>query len=68
MCGTMTAFRLPDGVNATVLRRGLWEQFRVEAAVIERPNQLMMRVSTHFYNTEAEIERLVEALGELLPG
>lgn len=66
MCGAMTAFHLPDSVKAAVLRRGLWERFRVEASVIERPNRLMLRVSTHFYNTEAEIDRLAEALEKLL--
>jgi isopenicillin-N epimerase len=66
--GGMTAFRLPDRTNATELRRGLWERFRVEASVIERPDQLLIRVSTHFYNTEAEVERLAEALGELVGG
>jgi selenocysteine lyase/cysteine desulfurase len=34
--------------------------------VIERSNLLLIRVSTHFYNTEAEIDLLVEALGELV--
>jgi isopenicillin-N epimerase len=66
--GGMTAFRLPDQTNATELRRGLWERFRVEASVIERLDQLLIRVSTHFYNTEAEVERLAEALGELVGG
>jgi isopenicillin-N epimerase len=66
LCGGMTAFRLPDGTNATELQRGLWERFRVEASVIERSNLLLIRVSTHFYNTEAEIDLLVEALGELV--
>jgi isopenicillin-N epimerase len=66
--GAMTAFRLPDDTNAEGLRHGLWERFRVEAPVIERPDRLLIRVSTHFYNTETEVERLAEALGELLRG
>lgn len=68
LCGAMTAFRLPDGTNAAELRRGLWERFRVDASLIERPDGLMIRVSTHFYNTEAEVERLAEALEELVRG
>jgi isopenicillin-N epimerase len=60
--GFLTAFRLPPKVAAPHLRRVLWEQFRVEAPVIERPNGLLIRVSTHFYNTEEEIDRLGEAL------
>lgn len=58
LCGAMMAFRLPDGTNAA----RLWERFRVEAPVIERPDCVMIRTSTHFYNTEAEVERLAEAL------
>jgi isopenicillin-N epimerase len=66
MCGAMTAFRLPENVNTAVLRSRLWEQFQVEASVIDRDGQRTIRVSTHFFNTHAEIDLLVEALGELL--
>ena len=66
LCGAMTAFQLPKGTSAVELRRGLWERFRVEAPVVERPDRLMIRVSTHFFNTEEEIERLAEAIGELV--
>ena len=48
------------------LRRGLWERFRVEVPVVERPDRLMIRVSTHFFNTEEEVECLAEAIGELI--
>ncbi len=66
MHGAMTAFRLPAGVDAQELRRRLWEEHRIEAPIIERPDGLLIRVSTHFYNTEAEIDRLAEALPKLL--
>lgn len=65
--GYMTAFRLPAGLDAAALRRGLWERFRIEAPVIERPEGLLLRISTHFYNTEEEIDRLALALPQLLP-
>jgi isopenicillin-N epimerase len=45
--GSMTAFRLPAGTDAAALRRGLWERFRIEAPVIERPEKLPMRPSGH---------------------
>jgi isopenicillin-N epimerase len=64
--GAMTAFRLPAGSDAARLRRGLWEQYRIEAPVVERPDGLLLRVSTHFYNTEEEVDRLAEALAALL--
>jgi isopenicillin-N epimerase len=64
--GALMAFRLPDGVRAEELRSGLWEQFRIEAPVVERPDRLLVRASTHFYNTEEEVDRLAEALAVLL--
>jgi isopenicillin-N epimerase len=60
--GAMTAFWLPEGTDAVSLRRRLWEKHRIEIPIIERPEGLLIRVSTHFYNTEEEIDRLVEAL------
>jgi isopenicillin-N epimerase len=62
LCGYMTAFRLPATADAPSLRRELWETHRIEAPVIERPDGLLIRASTHFYNTEEEIERLATAL------
>jgi isopenicillin-N epimerase len=62
--GAMTAFELPAGTSAPVLRRELWAQ-RVEIPVIERPERLLLRVSHHFYTTEAEIDRLAEVLTEI---
>jgi isopenicillin-N epimerase len=58
----MTAFWLPRGTDATLLRRRLWEDHRIEAPIIERPDGLLIRVSTHFYNTIDEINRLGKAL------
>ncbi len=60
--GAMTAFELPAGVDPAALRKHLWEKHRVEAPVIERPERLLIRASTHFYNMEEEIERLEIAL------
>lgn len=65
--GSLTAFRLPAGVDAAVLRRRLWEEHRIEIPVIERPDGYLIRVSTHFYNTEWEIDRLTTALEKLVP-
>lgn len=64
--GALTAFRLPEGTDPAALRRGLWERHRIEAPVIERPEGLLIRVSTHFYNTEEEVDRLAAALPILL--
>jgi isopenicillin-N epimerase len=63
--GFMTAFRLPPHAQAPSLRDGLW-QHRIEVPIVERPDGLLIRVSTHFYNTEEEIDRLAEVLPGLL--
>jgi isopenicillin-N epimerase len=63
--GSMTAFELPPGVSAPKLRKELWDR-RIEIPVIERPDRLLLRVSHHFYTTEAEIDRLAEVLPAVL--
>lgn len=63
-CGAMTAFNLPPGASAPKLRKELWAR-RVEIPVIERPDRLLLRVSHHFYTTEAEIDRLAEVLRQI---
>jgi isopenicillin-N epimerase len=64
--GSMTAFRLPPNTDPARLRQGLWDQHQIEAPVIERPEGALIRVSTHFYNTEEEINHLANVLPELL--
>jgi isopenicillin-N epimerase len=54
LCGAMTAFGPPEGADPAALRRGLWEGWRVEAPTVERPDRLLVRASTHFYNTEGQ--------------
>jgi isopenicillin-N epimerase len=60
--GFMTAFRLPDGTDPVPLRRRLWGEHRLEVPIVERPEGALIRISTHFYNTEEEILRLAQAL------
>jgi isopenicillin-N epimerase len=64
LSGAMTAFELPRGTSAPTLRKELWAR-RVEIPVIERPDRLLLRVSHHFYTTEAEIDRLAAVLREI---
>ncbi len=64
--GYLTAFRLPAAVDAVVWRRELWERYRIEVPLVERPEGLLLRVSTHFYNTREEINRLADAVEWLL--
>lgn len=66
MSGPMTAFALPDGTDRSRLQRQLWDQFRLEVGVVEQGDQAMIRVSTHFFNTEANIDQLADALEDVL--
>lgn len=56
--GFLTAFRLPTHVVAQTWRTALWERYRIEAPIVERPEGLLLRVSTHFYNSAEEIDCL----------
>jgi isopenicillin-N epimerase len=47
------------------LRKRLWER-RIEVPIVERPEGLLLRTSTHFYNTEEEVDRLADLLPNLL--
>lgn len=64
--GPLTAFRIPGKHDPVHLRKRLWERHRIEAPIVERPEYLMIRTSTHFYNTEAEVDRLAEAVPDVL--
>ncbi|MGW6903540.1 aminotransferase class V-fold PLP-dependent enzyme [Streptomyces sp. NPDC054940] len=68
LSGGMVAFRLPATTSADELRRGLWERFRIEAAVGDEPDGPLLRISANFYTTEAEIDYLADALKELMAG
>jgi isopenicillin-N epimerase len=59
--GFLTAYRLPAHAQAPLWRKILWEHFRIEAPIVERPEGLLLRISTHFYNTEEEIDRIGHA-------
>jgi isopenicillin-N epimerase len=67
MYGSMTAFEVAGKgpARAAALRQAIWNH-RIEVPVIERPDRLLLRVSTHFYNTTEEIDRLAEVLPAVL--
>lgn len=66
LSGPMVAFRMPSGWTADELRTRLWEH-RIEINPIERPGGLLLlRVSTHWYNTTEEVDRLAEVLPTVL--
>ena len=64
--GALTAFQLPIAgpENAVKLRRAIWKH-RIEIPIVERPDRLLIRFSTHFYNTEDEIDQMMAVLKEV---
>ena len=64
--GALTAFRIPETkLSWSEIRQRFWQR-GIEIPIVERPGYLLLRVSTHFYNTTAEIDRLAEVLPEAL--
>ena len=63
--GSMAHVPLPEG-DARGLQRQLWERYGIEVPIIEWGGRRFVRVSCHIYNTQAQINQLVDALGELL--
>jgi len=64
LTGSISAFLL-HGFGDMNLREALFERYQITAAVSPRGTPHRARVSTHIYNTFAEIDRFVEALEEL---
>ena len=49
------------------LQRDLYERYRIEIPVMTWHGRRHIRVSCHLYNSQADVDRLVDALRELLP-
>ena len=62
----MFAARLPDGVDEKELKRKLYEEYRIEVPLFRWNGQPFIRVSVQGYNSQADVDALVEALGDLL--
>jgi len=60
--GALTSFRLAATAPAAELRQHLWERHRIEVPIIEQATGNYLRISTRFYNTEEEVDRLAAAL------
>ena len=59
--GTMAHVQLPDG-DCESLQRALWEKHQIEIPIIDWQEKRYVRVSSHLYNTSADLEQLVTAL------
>lgn len=62
----MGAARLPTAVDTTILKKQLWESFRIEVPLVEWGGYKLVRVSIQGYNGPSDVDALVEALSALL--
>jgi len=62
----MRSFPLPP-CDPAALKRRLWDEYAVEVPIVVWEGRPLMRVSVQAYNCPADIARLVEGLGALLP-
>lgn len=62
----MAAFPLP-ACDGETLQRRLYDEFAVEIPIITWNGANLVRISVQGYNTQADLDRLVEALALLLP-
>ena len=61
----MVTVPLPE-CDVDLLRRRLYDDYRIEAPVGKFAEQCNIRISLQAYNTAAEIDLLIDALDELL--
>jgi isopenicillin-N epimerase len=59
----MAAVRLPPGVDCAALKRRLYDAHRIEVPVYRFNGEPLLRVSVQGYNTEADVEAVVGAVG-----
>lgn len=72
--GSMVAVPLPPGDGppakhgrGDVLQNELWEKHRIEIPVVDWHGRRLIRISCHWYNSTADIDRLMDALQDCLP-
>lgn len=62
----MASFPLPP-CDADALKQRLYEEYHIEIPICTWNGRQFVRISVQGYNTQADIDSLVEALAELLP-
>jgi isopenicillin-N epimerase len=54
----------PEGCKRDSLQDILWDDYKIEVPIIHWKGRRFVRVSCHLYNTQEEIDRLVDAMKE----
>jgi len=58
--------RLPSNTDRDFLKQSLYEQFKIEVPIISWNDQNFIRVSIQGYNTQEDLDALLDALEQLL--
>ncbi len=58
---------LPPGTDLALLKRRLYDEYRVEVPLIDWNSQKFVRISVQGYNTQADLDALTKGLRALLP-
>lgn len=80
LVGAMTAFELPERFSSTQpaffttvndspaqkLQRSLWEKHKIECPATHAAGKVFLRISTAWFNTTEEIDKLAAAVSETL--
>ncbi|MRS03219.1 aminotransferase class V-fold PLP-dependent enzyme, partial [bacterium] len=61
----MVTLPVPDNYPAAELKLRLMDDYKIEIPVIEWGNRLFLRLSVQAYNTQQDLDRLVQALEQL---
>ncbi len=62
----MALCEMPSGTDPAALKTALYDLFRVEIPVIVWSDRVFVRISVQGYNTEGDIDRLIEGLTMIL--
>lgn len=62
----MAAVPLPDTVDADLLKIRLYEKYHIEVPVFQWKDRKLIRISVQGYNTERDVNKLVNALRNLI--
>jgi isopenicillin-N epimerase len=62
----MTTAPLPENTGIAMLKTRLYDEYKIEVPLIAWNNHKLIRVSVQAYNSKKDIDRLLQALSELL--
>jgi isopenicillin-N epimerase len=62
----MASAPLPADTDLPLLKKRLYDEYRIEIPVHEWNNRKLIRISIQGYNTKRDVNRLIHALSELL--